>query len=148
MIETPARVRRVDGGLAWVVSEAPSSCGACGGKGCGSSLFARVWHAREAEYPVANPIGARDGDAVVVGLPDGALARAVLAGYVAPLLALVLCAAAGRVAFGEPGAILGGLCGLLLAAFWLRRRNRRVAPANAGPVILRLGENAGCRTAG
>ncbi len=141
MIETPARVRREDGEVAWVVSEAPASCGACGGKGCGSSVFARFWHADQAEFPVANPIGARPGDAVVVGLPEGVLLRAASASYVMPLLLLLLGAGGVHALYGEPASILGGLCGLVLAAAWLRRR---AAPAR-GPVILRRDTGGGCQ---
>jgi sigma-E factor negative regulatory protein RseC len=139
LIETPARIIRLDGDAAWVASEAPASCGACAGKGCGSSLFARLWHPREPEYRVDNPIGAGVGEQVVVGVPDGALLRASLASYVVPLLLLLLGAGTGDALFGEPGALVGGLSGLLLAAGWLRsRREPRVAPA-----ILRRDEGRG-----
>lgn len=144
MIETPARVTRVDGFSAWVVSEAPSSCGACGGKGCGSSVFNRIWHPDAAEYPVRNPIDARPGEVVVVGLPDGTLARAAVLAYVAPLLGLLLGAVLGRLAggeqAGEPAAVLGGLTGLLLSGFWLRRHRRQDGAGE--PVILRRGTTA------
>lgn len=143
MIETPARVIRVDGPSAWVVSEAPTSCGACGGKGCGSSVFNRIWHPDDAEYPVRNPIDAQPGEAVVVGLPDGSLLRAVTAAYGVPLLALMLGAALGRLAggslSGELAAILGGLTGLLLAGLWLRNRRQE---SSGEPVILRRGTTA------
>ncbi len=142
MIESPARIRRIEGDTAWVISEAPSSCGACAGKGCGSSVFARFWHADAAEYPVANPIGARAGEAVVIGVPDGALLQASLASYGAPLLLLLTGAAIGGLIFGEPGAIGGGLCGLALAALWLRlRENPKFVP-----VILRRGSTGSCQT--
>jgi len=133
LTETPARVTRVRGGSAWVTSAAPSSCGACGGRGCGSSVFSRFWHPYEPEYQVDNPIGAGPGERVVIGVPDGALWRAALASYIAPLAFLLLCAILGSVAGGEPGAIAGGLLGLALAAVWLafRRDPRGV------PVILR-----------
>lgn len=143
MIETPARVRRNDGPTAWVVSEAPSSCGACGGKGCGSSIFARFWHPDQAEFAVANPIDAKPGEAVIVGMPDGVLLRAAAASYMAPILFLLGGALGGNLLFGEPGAILGGLSGLALAAGWLRLRR----PPGHGPVILRRGESAGCKSA-
>ncbi len=149
MIESPARIRRIEGETAWVVSEAPASCGACAGKGCGSSVFARFWHADAAEYPVANPIGAQPGDAVVIGLPDGALLHAALASYGIPLLLLLGCASFGGVFFGEPGAIFGGLSGLVLAALWLRLSHllpgRSDAGAQAAPIILRLSVASGCR---
>jgi len=138
MIETPARVTRLEGDSAWVVSHAPASCGACAGKGCGSSLFARVLHADEPEYRVDNPIGAEVGDSVVVGLPDGALLDAAVAGYLVPLLLLIAAAALGQQVAGELGAVAGGLCGLLLAALYLKRRK---SPA-VQPVVLRRGETA------
>lgn len=147
MIETPARVTRLEGNSAWVVSMATSSCGACGGKGCGSSLFARFWHAREPEYPVDNTIGAEPGEAVVVGLPDGALLHAALSSYGMPLLLTLLGAGAGNAFFGEPGSVAGGLFGLLLAGLWLKLRG----VARAGPVILRRGDVAGgqmCKSRG
>lgn len=142
MIETPAQVTRVEGDSAWVASKAPSSCGACGGKGCGSSVFSRIWHPDEPEYRVNNPIGARTGDAVVVGLPDGTLLRATLASYGMPLLLLVGGAGLGNGLAGEPGAIWGGLFGLGFAALWLKRHRG----ADVMPVILRLDE--GMRSCG
>lgn len=139
MIETPARVTRVDGHSAWVVSEAPQSCGACHGQGCSSSMFNRFWHPDKMEYPVRNAIDARLGETVVVGLPEGSLLRAAAAAYVVPLLVLLAAAILGRMlapeSLREPGAILGGLCGILLAALWLRFR--RGPPVE--PVILRRG---------
>jgi sigma-E factor negative regulatory protein RseC len=134
MIETPARITRVEGDSAWVVSAAPASCGACAGRGCGSSVFARVLHPDEPEYRVDNPIGAQAGEAVVVGLPDGALLGAAVSGYLVPLLVLLAGAALGQQFAGELGAVAGGLVGLLLAATWLRRRP---PGQTASPAILR-----------
>jgi sigma-E factor negative regulatory protein RseC len=149
LIESPARIQRLEGDIAWVVSEAPSSCGACAGKGCGSSVFARFWHADLPEYPVANPIGAQPGDAVVIGLPEGALLHAALASYGLPLTLLLAGAAAGGIPFGEPGAIGGGLCGLILAALWLKLADRLDiwphADTRPTPSVLRLGTTSGCR---
>jgi len=146
LIESPARIRRTEGHTAWVVSEAPSSCGACAGKGCGSSVFARFWHADAAEYPVANPIGASTGEAVVIGLPDGALLHAALASYGVALLMLLVCAALGHYFSGEPGAIIGGLSGLALAAVWIRLRIRFQPNPKHDPIILRRGTKSSCQT--
>jgi sigma-E factor negative regulatory protein RseC len=138
MIETPARITRLEGDCAWVVSAAPTSCGACAGRGCGSSVFARVLHADEPEYRVDNPIGAAVGEPVVIGLPDGALLHAAILGYLVPLLLLLAMAALGQRFGGELGAMAGGLCGLGLAALYLKRRGT----AGVNPVILRRGETA------
>lgn len=145
MIESPARIRRIEGDTAWVVSEAPSSCGACAGKGCGSSIFARFWHADEAEFPVTNPIGAAAGEAVVVGLPDGALLYAAMTSYGIGLAMLLGGAGLGAYFFGEPGAISGGLFGLILAGLLLKYRSGQPRSQYTIPVILRQGTNSGCR---
>ncbi len=139
MIETAARVTRIEGDTAWVVPESPGQCGACGGKGCGASLFSRMLRPEEPEYPVVNAIAARPGDAVVVGLAEGALLRAAGLGYLAPLAFLFAGTLLGA-PFGEAMAALGAGLGLALAVFWLRRR--RAPPA---PVLLRHGMPAGCR---
>lgn len=133
MIETPARVTRVEHDATWVHVESPESCGACGGRGCGSSLYTRMLHPREPEYPVANPIAARPGEEVVVGIEDGAIFKAVFSGYLMPLVLLLAGAALGS-NLGEAYGILGGGVGLLVAAQWLRTRR-----GGAQPVILRRG---------
>lgn len=143
MIESPARVIRIDGDTAWVISEAPSSCGACGGKGCGSSVFNRLWNPENPEFHVANPIDAQPGEVVVVGLPEGALFQASTAAYLVPLAALLAGAGLGQALGGQESgeltATLGGLIGLLLAGLWLKRWRPGQASA---PVILRRGTTA------
>lgn len=136
MIENTATVVRTEGDLAWVRAESPSSCGACAGKGCGSSTFARMLHPREPEYPVMNPISAEAGETVVVGLEDGALLRAAVSGYLVPLLLLLLGALLGGL-WGEAQAVAGAAAGLVAAVLWLKRRR-----AMPGPVILRRGAAA------
>lgn len=137
MIETTARVTRLQGDTAWVRVEAPASCGACGGKGCGSALYARLLNPREPEYPVDNPIAAQPGDWVVIGIEDGALLKAAAKGYLLPL-ALVLLGALAGAQWGEGAAIVGALVGLVFAWMYLRRGQRA-----AMPVILRL-TTTGC----
>ncbi|MFN3594524.1 MAG: SoxR reducing system RseC family protein [Thiobacillaceae bacterium] len=131
MIETTARVTRLQGDTAWVKVEAPTSCGACGGKGCGSALYARLLNPREPEYPVDNPIAAQPGDWVVIGIEDGAILSAAVRGYLLPLALLVIGAVAGSL-LGEGAAVVGAGIGLALA--WMRLRHGHRA---AMPVILR-----------
>jgi sigma-E factor negative regulatory protein RseC len=131
MVETPARVVRLQGDIAWVRVESPESCGACGGKGCGSTLYARMLHPREPEYAVGNPIAAQPGERVVIGIEDGAVLRAVVSAYLLPLALLTLGAIIGS-SFGEGAAIGGALLGLILGLMRMRRQ-----PATGSPVILR-----------
>ena len=135
MIEMPARVARIQDGQTWVISEAPSSCGACAGKGCGSSVFNRIWHPENQEYVVENGLGAEPGEAVVIGLEDGALLSASASAYIIPLVAVLTGALLGQWISGEPTAALGGLLGLVLSAIWLKKR----PPRASAPSILRLG---------
>ena len=133
MIETPARIVRVDGETAWVRMEAPDSCGACAGRGCGSSMYTRMLHPREPEYPVLNPIDAQPGEVVVVGVRDGAVLGAALSAYLVPL-ALLVGGALLAAPWGEAASVAGGAAGFLAAAVWLRRHGR-----SAQPVVLRRG---------
>lgn len=138
MIETAARVTRREGETAWVRAESPSGCAACGGKGCGASLFVRLLHPHAPEYAVANPIGAEAGEPVVVGIADGDLLKAAAAAYLAPLALLLLGAVLGA-QWGDGAALAGALAGLLVAVFWLRRRR-----GGRQPVILRRGSPLAC----
>lgn len=134
MSETLARVVRVEGDSAWVEVQAPTSCGACGGRGCGSSsVFGQLFRVRPASYPVNNPIDAQVGDSVIVAVPEGELLHSALRGYGVPLLLLLLGAVAGLALAGELGSIVGAVLGLALAAGSIRR-------TTAGrPSIVRLG---------
>lgn len=121
MSETLARVVRVEGDTAWVQVEAPSSCGACGGRGCGSgTVFGQLFHARPPAYPVDNTIAAQAGDSVIVAVAEGALLRSALRGYGVPLALLLLGAALGSALAGEVGSMLGALAGLVLGALSMR----------------------------
>lgn len=131
MIETPALVLRLQGDTAWVRVESPKSCSACGGKGCGSALYARMLHPREPEYAVDNPIAAQPGERVVIGIEDGVLLKAVALAYGLPLILLVLGALAGS-SLGEGAAVLGGLTGLALGFVRMKWQ-----PDLGSPVILR-----------
>ncbi|MBI5937072.1 MAG: SoxR reducing system RseC family protein [Betaproteobacteria bacterium] len=143
MSETLARVVRVEGESAWVEVEAPSSCGACGGRGCGSSsVFGQLFRARPASYPVHNAIAAEVGDSVIVAVADGELLRAALRGYGVPLSLLLAGAVIGLALAGEIGSIVGAVSGLLLGAVSMRRI------AAGRPSIVRHGgaEDFSCST--
>jgi sigma-E factor negative regulatory protein RseC len=144
MIEEQARVLAVDGDVAWVETQRQSTCGSCAAnKGCGTSVLAQVLGRRRTRVRVINPIGARVGDQVVLGIEEGALVRGSAALYGLPLLSLI---AGALVAdwVGPAGvnadlrAILGGTLGLA-AGLWFMRRFADAARYDRRyqPVVLR-----------
>lgn len=137
MTEISAQVVRIEGDSAWVQVVAPASCGACAGRGCGSSVYARVWHQTPPSYRVRNEIAAQVGDAVVLGLPAGALWQATLWAYALPLL-LALLGAGLLMRWGDLAALGGALLGLVLGALVIRLKGGKGQALS--PVMLRLGE--------
>lgn len=142
MLEMDAHVVRVAGETAWVRVEAPSSCGACGGRGCGRSLFARVFHAGPPEHAVFCNLPVLAGDAVVLGIPEGSLLRAAVRAYLLPL-GLVIAGAVALSRWGDGMAAVGALAGLGIGFAFLRR-----GPARAGAVVLRRGHASACGSVG
>jgi sigma-E factor negative regulatory protein RseC len=126
MIEQTATVVSVEHGYAWVMpQQKEGSCGACSSKSsCGASSSILDFRRGKSDsgtqkMRVLNPLYARPGDQVIVGIQgDGLVVFSVLA-YMLPLLGLILFAILGNAVFGwlgvqgEAGAILGGAAGLL-----------------------------------
>lgn len=134
MIEEQAVVARLDGEDAEVEVQRRSACGGCGASGsCGISALDRYFGRRISLLRVANDIGARPGDAVVIGLSETAMLRAALAAYLAPLLGLLLGAIGAQAIAdalawsSQAGVILGGLLGLVLVLRWLSGYSARLA---------------------
>ncbi len=141
MIENFARVARVEGGDAWVEASRPVGCGRCHeNPGCDVSRGQNCQPGTRSEVRVGNPLGARPGDRVVVGVPDGAVWHVAALVYLLPLgLALAGAVLAQLVLGGRDGAAalaaVGGLAlGLLLARLAQGRARTR---AFCHPVILR-----------
>ncbi len=146
MIEETARIVSVDGDLAEVETQRRNACGSCDAKtGCGTSLLASVYGRRRCLIKVLNPIQARPGEQVVIGLNEGPFLRAAFALYAVPLLAMIVGALFGEwlalrsaAEDTELASLLGGLLGLTLGLGWLRvfaRRTDRDARYRA--VVLR-----------
>lgn len=118
LVEQQALVVAVAPGLAWLETSRMAACGGCssssacatpvlGSLGGGGGAAARI--------QVADHLGLRVGDGVVVGIPDGTLTRAAALAYLLPPATLVLTAAgAGVLGLGDLGSALVGLVGLTL----------------------------------
>lgn len=144
MIEKKAIIVSTHQGNAVVKAE-NTSCNSCSTKsGCSTKGFLFSPTKDVSEYKVLNPIHAKPGDRVIVGLASDGLLKSSLLAYLLPLLSLLVFAFLGNELFismgvsGELGAILMGITGLLVG---LRFANTVVQNTelkdDLQPVILR-----------
>lgn len=119
MTESDAVVTRIEGDYAWV--DLQSGCTTCGASGgCGLSNGKG-----RPQQRLLNGVGAKVGDRVVVGVPDGAVLRAALYCYLLPLATVFALAAGGMAVANETGAIFGALAGLALGWLVVRLAGQR-----------------------
>jgi len=147
MIEEPAVVVETGDGYAWVETRRRSACGACSASdGCGTATLAKVWGERRMRVRAISNLPLRPGDAVIVGLAEGALVRGSLLVYLLPLALLLAGALLGQAAFagaGEEPVILAGAVGLGLGFLVARVLSRRLrSDARFQPVVVRRVEAA------
>lgn len=143
MLETPAIVVQTEARAALVETDFGGGCGSglCAKGGCGTALLAQMFsRTPRAPLRVVNPIEARIGERVIVGVEEGSLLRATLIAYLLPLAMLVLGAVLPQRLFGIPHAgdgwaALGALGGLALGWTVARLLSRR--GGRRQPVILR-----------
>ena len=141
MHETEGVVIRVEGDIAYIRAQRQSSCGGCSGNtSCGTASLASLFG--NPLYRTHNPIGAKAGDRVVIGVPEDALFRGALALYAPPLLLLLAGAIGGQAMAPTPDAgegysIIGAALGVAASFFWARFHSARmVASGRYQPVIL------------
>lgn len=149
MIEQQGQAVSRSGGKVRVRLGGTSGCAACeAGRGCGAGVFAKMLRRRTVELEFENHIGARRGQAVIVGVPEALYLGLVMRFYLLPLLAGLAGAAighylAGRLGAGPTGsdllALLAGLGGG--AAVLLRNRRRPTEfPQGLAVHLLRMAE--------
>jgi sigma-E factor negative regulatory protein RseC len=112
-------------------------------------LLAAWFPQRELIFRLPNPVDARVGDTVVIGLNEGALQRSSLLLYGLPLMGLLTGAIAGDQSFAalawpsELGGIIGSLLGLTAALWVVRHRSERRARYGSNVVrLLRIARHA------
>lgn len=111
-----------------------SGCAACeAGRGCGAGVFGKLLKRRAIELEFDNRVGARSGQAVIVGVPEALFLGLVTRFYLFPLLAGLAGAGLGhylglRLGVGAGWSDALALLAGLLAGAWVLRRGR------AGPM--------------
>lgn len=151
MIEQTAKVVSIKQGYAWVLPAGAKDCGSCAanksgqaGKSCSSAGLFDFFRPSAEKVYVANPLHAKPGDEVVIGMQGNALLIYSVFAYLLPLLSMIAFALLGKELFialnlhADAGAILAGICGLfsgLRIASWQAARVAR--SEDSQPVILR-----------
>jgi sigma-E factor negative regulatory protein RseC len=141
MIEQQGQVVAVSDVLASVRLGGSAGCTACDtGHGCGAGIFGRLLRRKPAILELENPIEARVGQAVVVGLPESVFLRLVFRFYLLPLLAglagmvfghyLSVQNQAGPI-LTDGFAFLGGIVAVAIALVWNRKWNGEFPQQNA-----------------
>lgn len=160
MIEESGQVTSVEPPYATVATQRRSSCSSCSSKGgCGTGSLSQMFAARTQEMRVLNPIDAKVGEQVVLGLEEGALLRSSLTVYIVPLLLMIvgglfgewMAPALSMENSSEYLSIPAALFGLVAGFGWVRLISRRMAqddrytavilrrtgPSNISPILWR-----------
>lgn len=118
-----------------------SGCARCAaGRGCGAGVFGKLLRRRAVELQFDNHVGARSGQAVIVGISEALFLGLALKFYLAPLLSGLAGAAighylgevlgagtAGRDALALLAAVMAGAAALR----WTRNRPGEFLPGSA-----------------
>ncbi len=127
MIEEIAEVIRVERGYAHVRPLSSSACNNCSSSsGCSSLSFFMPKKKVSDIIKVQNPVYAKPGDQVIIGVSSSALVGNSVLAYFLPVLALLMSAVLGSELFSflhlnsEIGSIIFGFIGLI-AGFYVSR---------------------------
>ena len=141
MIEETGQVVAVEDGADWVETVRVSGCQSCSAnKGCGHAVMDRSQAGSRARIRALNSFTVSEGQAVVLGLPEGALMKGAIIVYLLPLALLFIGALLGDALAGVGhGSVIGGLLGLGLGFVCNRWYSQAHAQdADLQPQVLRL----------
>jgi sigma-E factor negative regulatory protein RseC len=145
MIEESAIVVDLEQDVAKLEIVRRTPCGICGQtRGCGISLWGRLFGHRNNIFKAHNQINAKVGDSVIVGIEEQALLASSLMVYGIPLIAMLAGALLAGGIFADDAshsdryAVIGSILGLALGLLWLKGHAAgRSMNARYQPVILR-----------
>jgi sigma-E factor negative regulatory protein RseC len=122
MIEQKAVIIANEVGYAWVMPEDNAGCQSCATEksSCSTLSLSEWFKPKPQAVKVLNPVYARVGDQVVVGLKSNALLLYSVLAYALPLISLLIAALLGTYIFqsvglnSDIGAMLAGVVGLIV----------------------------------
>jgi len=124
MIEQKATVIRSDDSTIWLQAERQSTCDKCQvKKGCGTGLLSEHVGRRFSTIAVPKQAPVQDGQQMNVSIPEEALLHGAFMMYLLPILFMFAGAITSRFLFaGEFLEIIGGIAGLMIGFYWVRKR--------------------------
>lgn len=149
MLTEKARVIAIHSDTALVETRRHTACGGCAvNASCGTGVIARWWGDRPLRLEARNPVGARVGEEVVLGIEEGVVVSGSLLVYALPLVTMLGGGLLGEwLRLGGGGgegltivlALLGFALGWLIVS---RRLSRGRSMERLRPVILERGAGA------
>lgn len=127
--------------IATLEIERKTACGLCGQtRGCGNSIWGKLFAHRSAAFKAQNLINAKVGDSVIVGIDEKALLKSALLLYMLPLATLLIGAILATQIYDTNGtAMIGAAIGLVLGLLWVKGHTMSSSYfALQQPVVLRL----------
>lgn len=147
MIEEHAVVVSLENELAVLEVVRKTPCSLCGQtKGCGISIWGRIFGHKRSLFKAQNSVQAKVGDIVVVGIDDSAVLRSAMMLYGLPLMGLFIGAFVAQ-CFSNPehadlNTFLGAVGGLGAMLIWLKGHFTGAGVSQRyQPVILRAQSN-------
>ncbi len=146
MLETRARIIKIDGEKALIQADPGLGCEQCKGKGCGSSKLGQLFCSTPRQFEVENSIHAKLGDDVIVAVEEGVVLRGIGLVYVLPLLLMLAGALIGSVWLNDTEqhdgyAVIGALLGLLIGFVLAKRISARLNQGYFQPYLKGLYRN-------
>lgn len=145
LIEEQATVVERDGEHVWVEAVDGSGCSSCGASSrCGTGMLAGMLGKRRNLLRLRDHLNLQIGEQVLLGTPSGQLAKAAAVTYLLPLLLMVFASiGAGTHGFGDGGALVAALVGLMTGFLLVQRMSRRQESGLVQVQLLRRLHGAG-----